>query len=630
MTDHSRYQPTDFEKMIDNALSRRDFLRNTASIGLFLAGTSTGRMLHASDTPSALLGFQPVPISVADSFEVPAGYSAQPLISWGDPLFGTSPAHDDSATQPASSQLEQMGDNNDGMSLFSIDEHHALLVVNNEYSNQSTLYSHGGSNISADDVLKDQYAHGVSIFEIRQDPEHGFWQYVPGAPLNRRITAHTAMQISGPAAGHARLKTDSDPSGLRTLGTFGNCANGETPWGTYLTCEENTNDYFAASTDFHPSISEQRYGLSAADSYNRNWYRHDERFDLAKHPNEANRCGWVVEIDPFDPISTPIKRTALGRFSHENAALTVANDGRVVIYMGDDARGEHIYKFVSAKPHTPADKAANTDLLDEGTLYVAQFNANPGELAGAGKWLELSFGKNGLDQTTGFNDHADVLIDARLAATVVGATTMDRPEWIAVHPSNGSVLCTLTNNTNRGEQDNQPVNGPNPRSQNRYGQIVRWWPDNNDHASDTFQWDLFVLAGNPTVHAGTLNAGSANVTADNMFNGPDGLGFDATGRLWIQTDGSYANTGDFAGMGNNQMLCADPNTGEIRRFATGPLGCELSGMSFSPDQTTLFVGVQHPGEGGTASHFPMTHSYRPRSTIMMVRRTDGGVIGASV
>lgn len=618
---------TDFNTMIQDGLKRRAFLKTSLNAGLFMAGVTGYRASMANVTP-ALLGFRSVPVSTADDFVVPAGYIAQPLISWGDPLLPGATPHDDSSRQSASAQLLQMGDNNDGMSFFPISDDHALLVVNNEYSNLPTLHAHGGTAITADDVLKDQYAHGVSVMELRQNPDSGFWQYQPGAALNRRITARTPMQFSGPAAGHALLHTAEDPSGLQCLGTFGNCANGKTPWGTYLTCEENTNDYFAASQDFTPNAAQQRYGFSAEDEYGRQWYRHDERFDLSRHPNEANRFGWIVEFNPFDPESVPVKRTAMGRFSHENAALALTGDGRAVVYMGDDARGEHIYKFISARSYNPANPAANHNLLDEGTLYVARFDAEPGELHGQGQWVALTHGLNGLDQSAGFADQAEVLIFARMAATLVGGTTMDRPEWIAVHPQNGSVLCTLTNNRNRGVHDNQPAGGPNPRAENHYGQIVRWWPDNQDHASDSFQWDLFVLAGNPIVHAGTPYAGSRNITPDNMFNSPDGLAFDDNGRLWIQTDGNYSNSGDFAGMGNNQMLCADPQTGEIRRFATGPLGCELTGATLSPDQRTLFVGVQHPGEDGTPSHFPDGGDRKPRSTIMMIRRADGGVVGS--
>ncbi|WP_246752352.1 PhoX family protein, partial [Vibrio cholerae] len=338
------------------------------------------------------------------------------------------------------------------------------------------------------------------------------------------------------------------------------------------------------------------------------------------------RFGWVVEIDPHNPNSTPLKRTALGRFKHENAALVINNDGHVVVYLGDDERGEHLYKFVSKHRYQAGNDQQNRNLLEEGTLYVAKFDINENELKGSGRWMELSFGKNGLTPENGFKDQAEVLIFARRAATQVGATTMDRPEWVAVHPDKKHVFCTLTNNKNRGKEG-QPVGGPNPREKNNYGQIVRWMPAQGDHTSDVFAWDLYLIAGNPTVHKGTLYAGSENISADNMFNSPDGIGFDTAGRLWIQTDGNYSNQGDFAGQGNNQMLCGDPITGEVKRFLTGPIACEITGLTFSPDHKTMFVGVQHPGEEAAPSHFPYGGTSKPRSTIMMITREDGGVIG---
>ncbi|WP_114774680.1 PhoX family protein, partial [Vibrio cholerae] len=295
--------------------------------------------------------------------------------------------------------------------------------------------------------------------------------------------------------------------------------------------------------------------------------------------------------------------------------------------LGDDERGEHLYKFVSKHRYQAGNDQQNRNLLEEGTLYVAKFDINENELKGSGRWMELSFGKNGLTPENGFKDQAEVLIFARRAATQVGATTMDRPEWVAVHPDKKHVFCTLTNNKNRGKEG-QPVGGPNPREKNNYGQIVRWMPAQGDHTSDVFAWDLYLIAGNPTVHKGNLYAGSENISADNMFNSPDGIGFDAAGRLWIQTDGNYSNQGDFAGQGNNQMLCGDPITGEVKRFLTGPIACEITGLTFSPDHKTMFVGVQHPGEEAAPSHFPYGGTSKPRSTIMMITREDGGVIGA--
>ncbi|MDO6460130.1 PhoX family phosphatase [Granulosicoccaceae sp. 1_MG-2023] len=625
--DHPELEHTEFDRLIRKGLSRRRFLQGSsaAAMGLFLAANPVARAVAAA-SESKLMGFKAVPASTRDTFEVPEGYVAEPLISWGDPILKGAPAFDESGLQDAAAQAGQFGDHTDGMSLFPLSEDRALLAVNNEYTNYDYLFAHQGKQkLSADEVKKAQAAHGVSIFEIRRN-DKGHWEVNATSDYNRRITGYTPMEISGPAAGHDLMKTAADASGRLALGTLNNCANGETPWGTYLTCEENFHKYFASDQDeveVHPR--NKRYGLKAKNR-DYQWYGHDERFDLAKHPNEANRFGWVVEIDPTAPASTPKKRTALGRFKHENAALTVDKSGHVVVYLGDDERGEHLYKFVSKNKYKPGDKAANRELLDEGTLYVAQFSAADGEIKGRGQWLELTHGKNGLTAENGFADQAEVLIFAREAATQVGATTMDRPEWVAVNPDGKSVCSTLTNNKNRGKADKQPVGGPNPRAENNYGQIVRWWPQDGDHTATAFDWDLFVIAGNPTVGEG-LYKGSSNINADNMFNSPDGLAFDPDGRLWIQTDGNYSNEGEFAGMGNNQMLCADPLTGEIRRFATGPVACEITGMAFPPGQREVLIGVQHPGEGHV-SHFPAGGNSKPRSTIMVVRREDGGIIGA--
>lgn len=616
-----------FTSKKQNDLTRRAFCTNS-SIALFLAANPLSHAVSASLKANAdsLLGFNPVKTSSKDQFIVPDGYIAKPLISWGDPILKGAPAFDQSGTQDAEIQAKQFGDNTDGMNLFPLSKNRAVLAVNNEYTNHRYLFSHDGITLTADDVKKSQAAHGVSIFEIKRDTD-GSWLYLKNSAYNRRITPNTVIKLSGPAAGHHRVKTAADPTGKKVFGTFSNCGSGQTPWGTYLTCEENFNNYFSTSSKFKRSKKQKRYGLRARDKINYQWYKHQPRFDLAKNPNEANRFGWVVEIDPFNPKSTPKKRTAMGRFKHENAALTLSKKGHVIVYMGDDQAGEHLYKFVSKQTYEPENPLANQDILDEGTLYVAQFDAKPGKQNGTGQWLELTYGKNGLTKKNGFTDQAEVLVFARLAATVVGATTMDRPEWVAIHPNNKAIFATLTRNKSRGIKKGQPINGPNPRKANRYGQIVRWWPEKEDHTSHKFSWDLFMLAGNPTVHHNNLYAGSKNINSQNMFNSPDGLGFDQGGRLWLLTDGKTSNFGNYSGMGNNQMLCADPNTGEIRRFATGPIGCEITGLSFTPDQRTLFVGVQHPGGKLFESHFPGGGNTKPRSTIMMIKKTDNGVIG---
>ena len=626
-------QPTDLEQII--GLSRRGFISAGALCGaaMFLGGSLLSRSALATGVSTAnsqLLGFDSISAATTDTLTLPPGYRASVLISWGQPLQAEGPAFDPSGNGSASAQEVQFGDNNDGMSLFAFadDPNRALMAINNEYTNYRYLYPHGGSPASAEEVHKAQATEGVSVIEIQRKGDG--WQFVQGSPFNRRIHANTPIRLSGPAAGHALLRTQADTTGTRALGTFQNCANGKTPWGTYLTCEENFTDCFGSSDPKQSfDAAQKRYGAVVA-SKDINWHQHDPRFDLAINPNELNRHGWVVEIDPFDPLSTPVKRTALGRFKHENAALTETADGHAVVYMGDDERGEFIYRFISRDKIDHQNPKANRDLLDHGTLYVARFDngdQNPDRPKGQGQWVELSHGKHGVDATNGFANQAEVLIHARMAASIVGATRMDRPEWIVVSPKDGQVYCTLTNNAKRGE-DGQPVGGPNPREKNVYGQILRWQAPKGDHGANTFDWDLFVVAGNPAVHGKQAKGGSTNITAQNMFNSPDGLGFDDAGRLWILTDGDYSNAGDFAGMGNNQMLCADPASGEIRRFMVGPVGCEVTGISFSPDHKTLFVGIQHPGENGGSTFPEHLPNGKPRSSVMAISREDGGIVGA--
>ncbi|UXI03993.1 PhoX family protein [Photobacterium sp. TY1-4] len=622
---HPRHEEPAFNDIISKGLSRRGFLKTATATSTvaFFAASPVSQAIAAQTGKGKLLGFSPVQVSTADTLVVPEGYQADVLVSWGDPIFNGAPSFNQTANSQA--QARQFGDNNDGMTFFQISDDRAVLSVNNEYTNYEYLFAHQGKKMTADDVKKAQAAHGVSIIELSK--MNGQWVLNKNGRLNRRITANTEMALTGPAAGHPLLKTAADPAGKLALGTFNNCANGETPWGTYLTCEENFNGYFGS--DANPALDSnyKRYGISNQDA-GYQWHKFDSRFDLAKNPNEPHRFGWVVEIDPMNPNSTPKKRTALGRFKHENAAVTINNDGHVVVYLGDDERGEHLYRFVSKHKYNPGNSTANRDLLEEGTLYVAKFSAKDGELNGQGEWIELTWGKNGLTPENGFADQGEVLIFARKAATQVGATTMDRPEWVAVNPKTQQAFCTLTNNKNRGVKANQPVDAVNPREKNPYGHIVRWMPSGKDHTASRFDWDLYLIAGNPAVHQDGLMAGSDNITEANMFNSPDGIGFDNAGRLWIQTDGKYSNKGDFADMGNNQMLCGDPDTGEVRRFLTGPIACEITGLTFSPDQKTMFVGVQHPGEELAPSHFPDGGNNIPRSSVIRITRKDGGIIGA--
>ncbi len=605
----------EFDDVVERALSRRGFLGGAAALGAVAA--VGGGMAPKAQAASSRFAFEAIPTSTADKLIVPEGYRADILIRWGDPISASGPAFDHATRGTAESQKITFGDNTDGMHVFQTGEH-VILAVNNEYTNTEIIWGTRpeGKAANDDDIWKGMYAHGLSFVEIAHDGSA--WKVVTDSKFNRRVTPQTEMEITGPAAGHDLMKTAADPTGAKSLGTWNNCGSSKTPWGTYLTCEENFNGYFSAPDEAHePDAALKRYGVSAKD-WGYGWAKVDARFDISKEPNEPNRCGWIVEVDPADPASTPKKRTALGRFKHENAETVLSPAGHVVTYLGDDERGEYLYRYVSNGVYAPG---VDTDaLMNDGVLYAAKFADD-----GTGVWLALT------PETTGMASLAEVLIHARMAGDKVGATTMDRPEWVAANPRAPEVYVSLTNNRNRGEKKNsggveQVVGGPNPRGKNNYGQIVRLHPEGGDHAAETFRWDLFVIAGNPTVHQDAY-AGSANVNADNMFNSPDGLAFDSTGLLWIQTDGSYSNEGDFAGQGNNQMLAADPTTGEIRRFLTGPNGCEITGLTWSPDRSTMFVGVQHPGEEGSDSHWPEGGDATPRSAIVAITRVDGALVG---
>ncbi len=612
---YPRPDRTDFDVLVEKALSRRAFMRGAGAAAVVLgAATALPRSVRAASSVSRL-AFKPVAANTLDTVTVPEGFSWRPLVRWGDPLWSYGKDFDPATRGDAASQAMAFGDNNDGMEIF----HHngrTIMAVNNEYVNRDIIY---GANASkkpetADDVAKGKAGHGVSIFELTNAGDG--WSVVKDSPFNRRITADTPMAITGPARGHDLMKTTADPKGESSLGTWNNCGAGRTPWGTFLACEENFNGYFSSSNpDLVQTAAQQRYGVGIKD-WGYAWATADERFDISKHPNEPNRAGYVVEIDPANPQSMPKKRTALGRFKHENAEIAIAANGQVVVYLGDDERGEFIYKFVSAGRYAAG--GDNGDLLDDGQLYVAKFSDG-----GRGQWVALT------PAATGMASKAEIAINTRQAASAVGATTMDRPEWVAVNPHKAEAYCCLTNNKNRGQKPNAggdatPVGGPNPREGNPYGQIVRWVPDGADHGADGFAWDLFAIAGNPTQHTDAF-AGSSNITADNMFNSPDGLKFDTRGLLWIQTDGNYSDKDAFAGQGNNQMLVADPETGEIKRFFVGPKQCEVTGLTWSADRRTIFVGIQHPGEKGD-SHFPEGGDSVPRSAIIAVWRNDGATM----
>jgi secreted PhoX family phosphatase len=613
-------------------LSRRTVLRGG------LAGTLTGLLAPLSGVAAltgcataggggSLLGFKSVPVSTADAIVVPEGYSAQVIAAWGEAvgLSGENPAFKPDGSNTAAEQEAQLGMHHDGIHFFAQNgSSSGLLVMNHEYVDDGLLHADGLKTWNAQKVRKAQAAHGVSVIEVEQ--KAGRWDIVRPSPWARRITGNTPMALSGPAAGHAMLKTAADPNGRRVLGTLNNCASGITPWGTYLTCEENFIAYFSGADKV--SEHESRWGLSK-NGWGYRWHEHDERFDAVKNPNEPNRFGWVVEIDPMNPSSTPVKRTAMGRAAHEGATTALTKDGRAVVYMGEDARFEYIYNFVSRDRVKPGGASANAELLDHGTLYVAKFDAD-----GKGRWIALSHGQGPLTATNGFADQGEVLIKARQASDVLGATKMDRPEWIDIDKQ-GWVYCTLTNNSNRGDGKGADIDAANPRKNNTMGNIIRW-KDEGDFDGRAFAWNHFVLAGDP---ANERAEAKGNIKGD-AFGCPDGLWTDARGVLWIQTDMSTSamGKGDLARLANNAMLAADVRSGEIRRFLTGPAGCEITGATGTPDGRTMFINIQHPGESPSEKSDPdsprkisnwpdFRADGRPRSATVVIRKNDGGVIG---
>ncbi|MEO6714890.1 MAG: PhoX family phosphatase, partial [Mycobacteriales bacterium] len=584
-------------RVISMRMSRRTLLGGgmAAAAGFLSSGLLTSS--SAAADPGAnngkrqaadLLGYDAIALGFTDEIAVPAGYSSAAFIPWGTPILGSFPAFVP-AGNTAAEQAEQIGMNHDGMHYFPLahgpkGSERGLLVLNHEYTDEGYLHT-GTLTVPAkaswtlEMVRKSQNAHGVAVVEIER--VDGEWTVIRSG-RNRRVTANTPMAFAGPAAGHRLVRTAADPEGMTPLGTFNNCANGHTPWGTYLTCEENFNGYFrvdAGAYDAEHVALNARYGVGGDRN---NWATNDPRFVVtAADPNEPNRHGWVVEIDPFNPTSTPIKRTALGRLKHEGAYAHVSKGGRVVVYMGDDQVNEYVYKFVSAG-NWKSLNARGMSPLDEGTLYVGRFNDD-----GSGEWLALVHGEGPLSAANGFADQGDVLVKARLAATALGATPMDRSEWTTVDENTGMVYVTLTNNNSTAKVEN----AANPRKPNKWGHIIRWAEDGNDHAATTFQWDLFLLAGQ-----GRSSGDGSTIEDQDAFGSPDGIWADPDGRVWIQTDGRQP-----AGA-NDQMLAANPyltdaqGAPEIKRFLTGVINCEVTGVITTPDQRTMFVNIQHPGE----------------------------------
>ncbi|QUJ70069.1 PhoX family phosphatase (plasmid) [Photobacterium sp. GJ3] len=665
-----------FQEVLDKHLSRRTALKSTLGLGALtalstfgLAGcgsdNDSGKSGHGTDTnpdaanrSTAVLNFDSIPGSLLDAVAVPAGYSAQVLVPWGTPLNTKANAWDSSGQNSDDDQANAMGMHHDGMHFFPLNDaaDDGLLCINHEYIDQDALHPAGptevgGLRTSVEEIRKEINAHGVSVVRVRLIGNT--WQIVDNDPLNRRFTAATVMDMGGPLAYTGYLETRFSPDGSQTRGTLNNCGNGYTPWGTYLTCEENWPGYFVNQgtltedqSRIGVSSSGTRYGWDdlAGDA--------DERLDefsrfnvtpsaasaAGDYRNEANGFGYIVEIDPYDARARAVKRTALGRFRHEGCAFGKLEEGKpVVFYSGHDSKFEYIYKFVSDALWDPADanpvnrRVTGDKYMDHGTLYVAKFSDE-----GVGQWLPLTLDSPTKDAGV-LGDHfeslAAILLNTAGAADRVGATPMDRPEWTTVDPFTGTVYLTLTNNSSRTEG-----NVANPRLKNYYGHVIRW--DEGDDAT-SFLWDIFLFGAPSDADAATNRSGLTDL---NMFASPDGLAFDPRGILWVQTDNGAPDVTSYT---NDQMLAIVPSamvdaqgkqqvvTGEnqmqLKRFFVGPNGCEVTGFAISPDYKSVFINIQHPGNWpyseNAAEQTPAGTTVRPRAATVVIRRNDGGEVG---
>ena len=620
--------------VIEERLSRRGFMGGVAAASA-LAVAGCAREEQAADAAvtapapaEPAFGFDEIARGLDETIHAPAGYRTDVLLRWGDPIFEDAPAYAPEA-QTAAAQERQFGYNCDFIGYVPLEpeagqEARALLCVNHEYTSTNIMLPGVVANYP-DSMTKElceveMAGHGGSVVEIAQ--VDGVWSPVLGSTYNRRITATTPMEATGPAAGHPRMKTSDDPEGRTVLGMVNNCAGGITPWGTYLSAEENFNSNFLGDVpEGHPeAANHKRYSVPGR---RYQWGRHFDRFNVGKEPNAPNRYGWVVEIDPMDPTSTPKKRTALGRFKHEGAESVVAPNGRLVVYMGDDQRFDYVYKFVSARAVNTEDRAANADLLDEGTLYVARFDAD-----GTVAWLPLIHGEGPLTSVNGFNDQGDVMIETRRAADLLGATPMDRPEDVEPDPARGRVWLMLTNNSERKAED---VDAANPRGPNRHGHIIEMIEPDGDFTAEASRWEFLVKCGDPSApeYEATWNPAT---TENGWFGSPDNCAVDPSGRLWVATDGN-SKTGAADGLW--AMETEGERRGTGRAFFRTPVGAELCGPRFAPDGKTLFVAVQHPGSGSGATYenpktrWPDFEDGRPpRPSVVAIQREDGGEIGA--
>jgi secreted PhoX family phosphatase len=646
--------------LLERRLDRRRVLGGGAGLA---ALTLLGAPGCAPPAPSGRLGFARVAPSAADTVVVPDGYRADVVLRWGDPLFAGAPALDPRtvaaggllAAQATGAQERQFGYNCDGIGVFEIDETRCLLCVNHEFPLPALLFPgwvEAREARALGEFVRErptavtfmQAAVGLTVVELEHD---GRWRYRLDSEHNRRITAHTPIEIAGPARTHTLL----NPGGQRVplaFGTLGNCAAGTTPWRTYLSAEENVDDFFGngAAARFDPDIerAHRRFGLRQRDSAQR-WEYVDVRFDMAANPTESLKFGWIVELDPFAPERPLKKRTALGRFKHEGATTTLAADGRAVVYMGDDQQFEYFYKFVTRARFDPERPEVNRDLLDDGTLYVARLRDD-----GRGEWLPLVHGAHAeLTAARGFASQGDVVLHCREAADRLGATPLDRPEDVAVHPRNGRVYVACTQNTDRdggivrvgGRELDTRTDVASPRAPNASGHILEVVEDGGDAAATSFGWEIFLLAGAPNdarllanvppEHVTSLGAdvtyfgGLTNAVELCGFANPDNLGFDRHGNLWIVTDGNQPG-----GANDGCFVCPTegPARGLVRQFMSGPIGAEVCGCEFAPNAESLFLTLQHPGEAGSAtdprSHWPDGGDAAPRPSLIAIEPAEPG------
>ena len=597
--------------------------QGTAAQGLSPAAKAGGRLQFSA--------IAPVPASV-DEFTVPKTYSWEPVIRWGDPILPGAPDFDINNQTPES-QAGQFGYNNDYIDILPLDKKNtrAVLVANHEYTNESIMFPPGTDEATIRAIAKN--AHGMGVVELERKSEGFPWKYIRNGKLNRRITMSTPFTLTGPAAGSDLVKTAADPEGRTVLGTLNNCAGGTTPWGTILSGEENFQGYFKVTA---PTAEQRRYGITNPNP-GRGWHLDEERFDASTedYKNEPNRFGYIVELDPMDPNSTPVKHTAMGRFKHEGANVRVNADGRVVAYMGDDEQFDYLYKFVSRDTYIEGNREHNKTLMANGDLFVARFRGNSeseidgsgavpsdGAFDGTGEWIPLT--RNGQSVVAGMSTE-EVLVHTRLAADKVGPTKMDRPEDVEPNPLTGRVYMACTNNSNRGVGTRAKADEANPRTQNRDGHIVEMTETNNDATATTFNWNLLMVCGDPAQGDVTYFSGYP-VEQVSPISCPDNVAFDSAGNLWISTDGAPSGIGYNDGL--FKVTLEGANRGKVEQFLSVPRDAETCGPVIHDQEGMVFVAVQHPGEDGSwgahTSLFPYDGTPAPRPSVVQVFRGKNG------